>query len=131
MKPLYLFLLLLVLPFIFAEPADVIDKTTELLREGNIHELAKSFSSSVELDITDEDNVYPSIQAEQILDNFFKQYQVKSVKVLHRITSNANYRYAVVIINTNRGIFRTSFALKNVNGSFELNELRIESEKTK
>jgi F420-0:gamma-glutamyl ligase len=115
----------------FAPQADVIDRTAELLKDGNVHELAGTFSSTIEMTIMEDENVYSSSQAEQLLANFLKRCQPRSAKVLHRITSNANYRYAVIILNTNSGTYRTAVALKNVNGKFELNELRIEVEKTK
>lgn len=131
MKLLYLFLLMLTLSFISASPTDIIDKTAELIKQGDIHELAGSFSSSVELTVLEEENVYSNTQAELVLTNFFKQNTPKSVKIIHRIASNANYRFAVLILSTNNGTYRTSFSLKNVKGRFELNEMRIESEKTK
>ena len=123
MKLLYVLLLIVPL-FMFAEPADVIDRTAELLKDGNVHELAATFSPTIEMTILEDENVYSSSQAEQALANFFKRCQPKSAKVLHRINSNANYRYAVIILNTSNGTYRTCIALKNVNGKFELNELR-------
>jgi len=131
MKLLYVLLLILPMTFIFAQSADVIDKTAELIKEGNAHELASSFSPSVELAILEDESTYSNKQAEAALTDFFKHNQPISVKVFHRITSNANYRFAVLILATNTGVYRTSFSLKNVNGRFELNELRIETEKTK
>ena len=131
MKLLYVLLLILPLSFIFAQSTDVIDKTAELIRQGNVHELAGTFSSSVELAVLGEENVYSNKQSEAILTNFFRHNQPISVKVIHRVTSNANYRFAVLMLTTNNGVYRTSFSLKNVNGRFELNELRIETEKTK
>lgn len=130
MKLLCLFILIVPL-FMFAEPADVIDRTAELLKDGNVHELAGTFSPTIEMTIMENENVYSSSQAEQALASFFKRCQPKSAKVLHRITSNANYHYAVIILNTSNGTYRTCVALKNVNGKFEVNELRIEAEKTK
>ena len=35
------------------------------------------------------------------------------------------------MLNTSNGTYRIAFTLKNINGKFELNELRIEAEKTK
>ena len=131
MKLLYLFLLMLPLSFLSAGQADIIDTTAELIKQGDMHELARSFSSTIELTVLDNDNTYSNTQAEQILTDFFKRTSSRSVKVLHRITSNPNYRFAVLILTTNNGIYRTSFSLKNVKGRFELNELRIEAEKTK
>jgi hypothetical protein len=131
MKLLYVLLLILPLSFIFAQSTDAIDKTAELIRQGNVHELVGTFSSSVELAVLGVENVYSNKQSEAILTNFFKHNQPISVKVIHRVTSNANYRFAVLMLTTNNGVYRTSFSLKNVNGRFELNELRIETEKTK
>ena len=131
MRLLYLILLILPLSFVFAGPADIIDKTVELIKQGNVNELAKSFSSTLELTVLDQENVYSNVQAEVILTNFFKNNQPKSVTILHRIASNPNYRFAVLILATNNGAYRISLSLKNVNGRFELNELRIETEKTK
>ncbi len=131
MRLLYLLLLILPLSFVSAGPADIIDKTVELIKQGNVNELAKSFSSTIELTFLDQENVYSNVQAEAILTNFFKNNQPKSVTILHRIASNPNYRFAVLILATNNGAYRISLSLKNVNGRFELNELRIETEKTK
>lgn len=131
MKLLYLCIPFVWSFFMFATPADVIDRTAELLKDGNVHELAATFSATVELTIMNDENVYSSSQAEQALSEFFKRCPPKSARVLHRITSNANYRYAVIILNTSNGTYRTCVALKNIHGKFEVNELRIEGEKTK
>ena len=131
MKLLYPFVLLVPLFFTFVTPTDVIDRTAELLKDGNTHELAATFSSSIEMTILGEDNVYSSTQAEQALADFFNRCQPHSAKVLHRITSNTHYQYAVIILGTSNGTYRTCISLKNVNGKFEVNELRIEAEKTK
>jgi hypothetical protein len=131
MKLLYLLLLILPLPFVFAIDTDPIDKTAELIKQGNIHELAKNFSSTIELTIMGEENNYSNTQAETALNDFFSQHQPQSVKILHRISSNPNFRFAVIILTTNNGVYRTSFSLKNVKDHFELTELRIEAQKTK
>jgi hypothetical protein len=124
---------MLILPVVFmpAQTADIIDRTAELLRSGNTRELASIFSSNVDMTILGDQNFYSNVQAEQVLNTFFKQRQPRSLKILHRITSNANYRYGVVILNTSNGAYRIAFSLKNVNGKFEMDELRIESEKEK
>ena len=131
MKLLHPFVLLIPLFFMSATPADVIDRTAELLKDGNAHELAATFSSSIEMTILGEDNVYSNSQAEQALAEFFKRCQPRSAKVLHRITSNTHYQYAVIILGTSNGNYRTCISLKSANGKFEVSELRIEAEKTK
>jgi hypothetical protein len=131
MKLYCLLLLILPLTFISAGTGDIIDTTAEIIKKGDAHELARTFSSSVEMTILGEDNSYSNTQAESVLTDFFKNNQPKSVKIIHRIASNPNYRFAVLLLTTGKGIYRTSFSLENVKGRFELNELRIEAEKAK
>ena len=124
------FLLLFYLPF--GKPivvADPIDNTAELIKAGNIKELAKTFASSVELTILADESIATPAQAEAALTTFFKANPVKSVTVVHRVNSNANIKFAVLNMVTAGGTYRTSISLKLVNGQFVLNELRIEAEK--
>jgi len=130
MKLLCLVLLSLV-PFMSKDTGDSIDRTAELLRTSNIEELCKSFAPTVDLTIMGEENIYPAAEAKNILVNFFKQKQPHSVKVLHKITSNTQYHYGVILLKTSNGEYRVAVALKNINGSFELTEMRIEAEKMK
>jgi len=130
MKLLYLFLLVLPLSFVFAIAGDPIDKTAGLIKSGNIHELSQTFSPTIELTVMGKGDIYSKAQAEQILTDFFKLNQPRSFRMLHRITSNANYRFAVLILTTYNGVYRISFSLKKNKEEFELNELRIEGEKT-
>jgi hypothetical protein len=130
-KKIALVLLIIPLVFAFVNTVDPIDKTAGLIRRANVTELAKSFAPSFELSILDDENVYTPQPAAQKLTEFFKKNPPKSVRVLHRIVSNRNYRFAVIILTTENGNFRTSFSLKDTGGQFLLNELRIETEKTK
>ena len=127
----FLYLFLLIFPF---SPRGInttgpIDKAAELLKNTHIAELAKMFSTSVDITILGEENIYSNSQAQLVLENFFKNNPVKAVKILHRINSNPNFRYAVFIVTTDGGIYRTSISLKLVNEHFLINELRIENEK--
>lgn len=110
--------------------ADPIDRVAELIRQGNIHELAKLFAANVEVTIPGGETV-SNPQAELILDKFFNENKPKSVKVLHKINSNANYRLGVLIMNTNKGAFRVAFTLKQNGGSSIIIEFRIEPETVK
>jgi hypothetical protein len=111
--------------------SDPIDKIAGLIRTGNVHELSKSFSSSVELTILDDDNTYSRSQAELKVTNFFKQNPVKTVSILHRVNSSADYRFGVLIATTPANTYRISVSLKKSGAEFMINELRIEPEKAK
>ena len=129
MKILYVLILLLPISFVTSNAQDPIDKTAELLKTANASELARDFAPTVEISIGDNDDSYPANKAEAVLQNFFNKNQPRSVKIFHRITSNPNYRFAVLILDTSNGNYRVSINLKNTSGRFLLNEVRIEPEK--
>jgi hypothetical protein len=131
MKPFYLsslIILYLVTAVFFADP---IDKVAELIRQGNIHELSKLFAPNIEITIFDEETVYSKIQAEVMLDKFFNQNKPRTVKMLHKINSNPNYGFAVLIVNTDKGDYRIAYTLKVTGDNLMMTDLRIEREKVK
>ena len=131
MKLLYtpLFLIFYLVPVVpFTDP---IDKVADLIRQENIHELSKSFAANVEITILDEENVYSKAQAELVLDKFFSQNRPKAVKMLHKVNSNPNYHFGVIILTTVKGAFRVAYTLKVADSNFTLIEMRIETEKVK
>jgi len=110
---------------------DPIMQFAELIGKGNIHELAKSFAPTIDITLADATNTYSKAQAELVLTQFFTQNKPLSSKMLHKVNSGNNFEFGVVIINTDKGIYRASFTLKNTNGSMQLIELRVETEKVK
>jgi hypothetical protein len=130
MKLRYFSLVTLLFLLPFAVKADDIEKIADLIKQGNAHELAKMFSSNVDMNILDETNVYSKAQSEMILDKFFKENKPRTVKLLHRVSSNPNYNFGVVILTTDKGKFRISYTLREINKVMVVIELRIETEKT-
>ncbi|MDN3547524.1 DUF4783 domain-containing protein [Mucilaginibacter aquaedulcis] len=131
MKLIYLpsLILLFLLPG-FA-PADAIDNVANLLKQGNSKELAKLFAPSIEISLMDEENIYSQAQATLILDKFFTKNKPKSIKLLHKVNSSANYRFGVFILTTDSGLYRVAFTLKGTDEKMNIIELRIENEKVK
>lgn len=129
MKLRYMPLLTLLFLLPMVAKADVIEKISELIKQGNAHEIAKFFSSNVDISIVKESDNYAKGQAEMILDKFFKENKPHTVKLLHRVNSNPNYNFGVLILTTDKGKFRVSYTLKENNKVMELIELRIETEK--
>jgi hypothetical protein len=131
MKLFYLSIFIILFSGPAIPPADPIDKIADLIRHGNIHDLAKQFAPNVEIAIPDNENVYTKAQAEIILDKFFSQNKLRSVKMLHKVTSNPFYRFGVLIVSTDKGPYRIAYTLKDTGGSLLIIELRIEVEKVK
>lgn len=131
MKLLFLRVLLLLYIAPFGRIEGTVDKIADLIRQGKTSELSQLFASNIDLNIMGEENSYSKAQAEIVLNEFFSQYQPKSVKPLHNINSNPNYRFSVLILQTSNGIFRIAYTLKGENGSMVIIEIRIEAEKVK
>lgn len=132
MKPLLAFLLLLLhFPSNNALQADIIDDLSAQFRIGNSKEIAKNFSSSVELIVIDQEDVYSKAQAEQILKDFFIKNQPNKSTIIHRISSNPNYRYGILSLQTKTGKFRVTITLKltKATNNFLISELRIEQDR--
>ena len=113
-------------------PADVIDTVSDLLAKGATHELAKMFSTEVEIELPGiPADTHPKAEAEVMLGKFFAVNKPTASKVLHRINAAGNYRFGVVVLNTSKGTFRVSFNLKEENGVSQLVKLTIEPEKVR
>jgi len=131
MKKLYLSFFIIFITFRSFAPDDPINKVAGIIRQGNMHELSALMAESVEIAIPGNENTYSKAKAEAILTNFFNQNRPVSVKVLHKINSNANYQFGVLLTNTGRGVYRIAITMKEINGVLQLIELRIEPEKVK
>ena len=132
MKPLLALLLFLWhIPSYNGLQADIIDDLSAQFRSGNAKEIAKHFASSVELIVIDQEDVYSKAQSEQILKDFFIKNSPSKSTIIHRISSNPNYRYGILSLNTKTGKFRVTITLKLIkaNNAFLINELRIEPDR--
>ncbi|HWZ03164.1 MAG TPA: DUF4783 domain-containing protein [Mucilaginibacter sp.] len=131
MKKFYLplFIILLMAPAVI--PPDSIDKIATLIRQGNIPELSKLFADNVDVSVLGDENIYSKLQAEQILNKFFSQNKPKTIRLLHKVNSNPNYGFGVLLVSTNSGVYRVAVTLKGTGGSLALIEFRIETEKVK
>lgn len=125
----YILTLSLLFLFSIANASDIIDDVAMAFKTGNIKEISRYFSSTLELDILNEEDTYSSVQAEMILKNFFSKNVPYSSKVIHKVISNANYKFGVIILSTPNGSFRTSYELKNTGGKFLITQIKIEENK--
>jgi hypothetical protein len=121
-----LFLLFL---FQFAVPYDVIDDVSASFKSANVKEISKYFSSTVELAVLNDEDIYSANQAELILKDFFAKHPPLSMKIIHKVVSNANYKFGVIILTSTKGIFRISFEFKSAGESFNITQIRIEENK--
>lgn len=108
---------------------DIVDTLSTLFKAANSKEISKNFSSSVELKVNDEEDVYSKAQAEQILREFFNKSAPLNSTVVHLINTNPNYRFGILSLATKNGKFRVAITLKKTANTFFITELRIEPDK--
>jgi len=125
----YIFTLSIVLLFKTVTASDVIDDVALAFKSGNFKELAQYFSSTVELSILNKEDIYSSTQAELILKDFFQKNPPSAAKVIHKVISNANYKFGVIVLTTAKGLYRVSYELKISAGKFLISQIRIEENK--
>jgi len=130
MKPLLYFLFIFVHFSAFGTvQGDIIDSLSSHFKNANSKEIAGYFSSSIDLTINDDEDVYSKAQAEQILRSFFTKYVPAKSSVIHRLNTNPNYRYGALSLVTKNGTLRVSITMKKSGNTFLITELRIEAEK--
>ena len=127
-----LFLLVISLSSLFSPntfQADIIDDLSSYFKSGNAKEIAKNFASTIELIIVDEEDVYSKAQGEQILKDFFTKNPPVKTSIFHKINTNPNYRFGVILYSTSKETYRVSITMKKINTNYSITELRIEPAK--
>jgi hypothetical protein len=111
----------------FSQETDIISIVTQSFRTASSQDISKYFSSTVELNILTDQDAYSKAQAELIIKSFITKHPIISLKTLHRLDSNPNYRFGVLLMNTDAGKFRVSFSMKNTSGKFLITEISIKN----
>lgn len=105
---------------------DVIDDIATCIKTANTKGLTKYFSSTVSMNLMNDEGVYSRVQAEIILRDFFNKNQPTNVQFIHRLDSNPNLKYVVLSLRTAKESYRVSYRLTNEDNLFKVTEFRIE-----
>lgn len=112
-----------------AQQSDVFDSLAKYFGASDAPKISTLFSSTLEMNILSEENVYSKAQAEQILRDFFSKNEPVSIKILHRLNSNPNFKLAVFSMATAEDKFRISISLSSNSETFLVKQIRIEYDK--
>ena len=113
----------------FAFGFDIYDDISNAIRSGDARQLATFFGNTIDLTINDKESVYSKAQAEFVIKDFFSKNPPKSFTILHKGSSPEGLQYAIGnLVTSSNKTFRISYYVKNSQGKFLLQELRIESE---
>ena len=108
---------------------DITDDVSSAVKSGNAGNVAKFFSSTVDLKILDKEDVYSKAQAELILKDFFAKNPLKSFSVMHKGTSKNGDQFAIGTYESTGGKkFRSYFLFKKEGAGLTIQQLRFEAQ---
>jgi hypothetical protein len=122
------YFLLLFAPF-QSPKLDSFDEIADFLKESDSRNIAAFFAPFIEMNILSEENEYSKAQAELILRDFLLKNKANSVKIVHKLNSNPNYRFAVFSYHGVEKKFRISISMTKEGESFIIKSIRIEYDK--
>lgn len=100
------------------------------IKAGNAAELSKYMNSTIELLLLEKEDFYKKNVAENILKDFFSEYQTKDFTIRHQASRN-DAQYAIGNLKTAKGDFRVYFLLKKVGQDLLIHQIRIEADNGK
>jgi len=112
-----------------AAKPDILDDIALAIRSGEARSVARFFGNSVDLTISNQEDVYSKTQAERILLDFFAKNPPRSFQINHKGESKEGAQYAIGSLVTNSGTnFRTYFYIKTQGNTQVIQELRFMKE---
>lgn len=99
------------------------------LKKGNVDELSHYFDNMVEITLPANANSYSKSQAIVILREFFANNPVKNFKLIHKGNSGEGSSFGIGNLETEKGVYRTTFFFREKGDSFVIQELRFERKK--
>jgi hypothetical protein len=123
-----LYFLILTIP-VNSQKADSFDSIAGYLKTSDSRKIGEYFAPLIEMNILMDENEYSKAQAELILRDFLSKNKPVSVKVIHRLSSNPNFRFAVLSLQSEKNKFRVSISMSKDGELFFIKVIRIEYDK--
>lgn len=124
-----IFLILLLTVGSVTAKADILSDIGNAIRSGDAHSVARYFSTTVDLTILSQEEVYSKAQAEQVLRDFFLKNTPRSFELIHKGVSKEGAKYAIGTLTTTQGTqYRTYFFVKQTSTGEFVQELRFEKQ---
>ena len=124
----FLYFLILTIP-VNGQKTDSFDAIAGYLKASDSPKIAGYFAPVIEMNILMDENEYSKVQAELILRDFLSKNKPVSIKVIHRLSSNPNFRFAVLSLQSEKNKFRVSISMSKDGELFFIKVIRIEYDK--
>ena len=117
------------LALLFLSASADLSSISGYISTGNAKGLSAHFDNLVELHLDYQEGTFSRTQAEQIMKDFFRQYQPRTFSFLQDgISEGANMQYAIGTYVSGSRKFRTYVYLKKRNGQMLIQELSFQYE---
>ncbi|MBK6612287.1 MAG: DUF4783 domain-containing protein [Chitinophagales bacterium] len=83
------------------------------LRTGNATALTSALASTIDIALPSSDGSYTTVQATQVLQQFFNQVQPTGFSVKHSVKAPNGSNAVVGQLNTKKGVYRVNLVLAN------------------
>ncbi|HOY31976.1 MAG TPA: DUF4783 domain-containing protein [Bacteroidales bacterium] len=107
---------------------DITTSIAAAIKDGDSKKLASYFNSSIDLTVPGTEGTYSKSQAEMIVKDFFTKFPPVTFKINQQGSSTEGSQFAVGILATKSGVFRTYFLIKKVNNLPLIHQLQFEEE---
>ncbi len=122
-------LLLSFLGIVVSLAGQSVETITRALKSGDAKALIPYLDSNVEIAVPGKEDILPKDEAVAVLDNFFLKNRPQHFSEMHQGRSKGqDSKYIIGNLNTANGTFRVYIYMKNQNGQFAIQELRIDRE---
>jgi len=123
-----LYFLIVIIP-VNNQKTDSFDDIAGYFKTSESRIIARYFAPLIEMDILQDESEYSKAQAELIIKDFLSKNKPVSVKVIHRLNSNPNLRFAVLSLHSEKNKFRLSISMAKDGELFFIRVIRIEYDK--
>lgn len=109
-------------------PAGIIESVAAAFRTGNSKELARYFSSSVEITLPEKDGTFSKVQAEMVMKDFFTKNPPASFSINQQGSSSGGSQFMIGSYKSSGKVFRTYVLFKPVSGQLFIQQIEIETD---
>lgn len=104
---------------------DVFTPITKYLAQGNSEALSAWFADNLQISVVSQESTASKSQAKQIVKSFFQSYTPRSFIITHT-TGRFNMKYALGELNAGGEMFHVTIFVSEKNGTFKIQQLKIE-----
>jgi len=109
----------------FQPKNDLIENIFEALKNNQSKSIVKYFGSSVNLSLNGEERMSTKFQSELLLDQFFKEYPINSIKVVSSGGNQQSNSYIVYAIKAPKDSFQVVVKFMEIKGESSIFEFKI------